>query len=135
MMKMLRRIFAVLLVLAVFSPCVFAEDSVVPYADVTFLSANCSLGMDKVATFSLLTDGFTERIVFTNAWLEQQVNGSWVYVKSLAVPAMVATNTMSYYTTLSYASAITTRGTYRIGFTASADGYQITRYSNSCRIS
>ena len=134
-MKVIRRIFAALFVLALLLSCAFAEDSVEPYADVTFLSATCSLGMDKVATFSLLTDSFAERIVVTNAWLEQQTNGSWVYVKPLAVPAMVATNTISYYATLSYASAITVRGTYRIGFTASADGYQITRYSNTCRIS
>lgn len=133
MMKMLRRIFAVLLVLAVLLPCAFAEDSVAPYADVAFLSATCSLGMDKVAKFSLVTDSFAERIIVTNAWLEQQTNGSWVYVKSLAVPATVATNTISYYATLSYASAIPTRGTFRIGFSASADGYYIIRYSNSCR--
>lgn len=133
-MKMIRRIFAVLLVLALLLPCAFAEDSVEPYADVTFLSATCSLGMDKVATFSLLTDSLAERIVVTNAWLEQQTNGSWVYVKPLAVPATSATNTISYYATLSYASAITVRGTYRIGFTANADGHQITRYSNSCRL-
>ena len=73
------------------------------------------------------------RIVVTNAWLEQQSNGRWVYVKTLAVPATIATNTISYSATLSYSSAITTRGTFRIGFTADADGHQITRYSNSRR--
>lgn len=50
MMHMLRRIFAVLLVLAALLSCAFADDSVEPCADVTFLSATCSLGMDKVAT-------------------------------------------------------------------------------------
>lgn len=49
MMHMLRRIFAVLLVLAALLSCAFADDSVEPCADVTFLSATCSLGMDKVA--------------------------------------------------------------------------------------
>ena len=127
-MHMLRRIFAVLLVLAALLSCAFADDSVEPCADVTFLSATCSLGMDKVATFTLMTDILAGRIVVTNAWLEQQSNGRWVYVKTLAVPATIATNTISYSATLSYSSAITTRGTFRIGFTADADGHQITRY-------
>ena len=39
MMHMLRRIFAVLLVLAALLSCAFADDSVEPCADVTFLSA------------------------------------------------------------------------------------------------
>ena len=111
----------------------FADDSVEPCADVTFLSATCSLGMDKVATFTLMTDILAGRIVVTNAWLEQQSNGRWVYVKPLAVPATNNTNTKTYSATLSYSSAITTRGTFRIGFTADADGHQITRYSNSRR--
>ena len=55
MMHMLRRIFAVLLVLAALLNCAFADDSVEPCADVTFLSATCSLGTDKVATF----DGYS----------------------------------------------------------------------------
>ena len=118
MMHMLRRIFAVLLVLAALLSCAFADDSVEPCADVTFLSATCSLGMDKVATFTLMTDILA---------------GRRVYVKTLAVPATIATNTISYSATLSYSSAITTRGTFRIGFTADADGHQITRYSNSRR--
>lgn len=133
MMHMLRRVFAVLLVLAALLSCAFADDSVEPCADVTFLSATCSLGMDKVATFTLMTDILAGRIVVTNAWLEQQSNGRWVYVKTLAVPETIATNTISYSATLSYSSAITTRGTFRIGFTADADGHQITRYSNSRR--
>lgn len=107
-MHMLRRIFAVLLVLAALLSCAFADDSVEPCADVTFLSATCSLGMDKVATFTLMTDILAGRIVVTNAWLEQQSNGRWVYVKTLAVPATIATNTISYSATLSYSSAITT---------------------------
>lgn len=94
MMHMLRRIFAVLLVLAALLSCAFADDSVEPCADVTFLSATCSLGMDKVATFTLMTDILAGRIVVTNAWLEQQSNGRWVYVKTLAVPATIATNTI-----------------------------------------
>ena len=104
MMHMLRRIFAVLLVLAALLSCAFADDSVEPCADVTFLSATCSLGMDKVATFTLMTDILAGRIVVTNAWLEQQSNGRWVYVKTLAVPATIATNTISYSATLSYSS-------------------------------
>lgn len=76
MMHMLRRIFAVLLVLAALLSCAFADDSVEPCADVTFLSATCSLGMDKVATFTLMTDILAGRIVVTNAWLEQQSNGT-----------------------------------------------------------
>ena len=133
MNPILPRIFALLLVHAALLSCAFADDSVEPCADVTFLSATCSLGMDKVATFTLMTDILADRIVVTNAWLEQQSNGRWVYVKTLAVPATIATNTISYSATLSYSSAITTRGTFRIGFTADADGHQITRYSNSRR--
>ena len=79
MMHMLRRIFAVLLVLAALFSCAFADDSVEPCADVTFLSATCSLGMDKVATFTLMTDILAGRIVVTNAWLEQQSNGRWLF--------------------------------------------------------
>ena len=101
-MHMLRRVFAVLLVLAALLSCAFADDSVEPCADVTFLSATCSLGMDKVATFTLMTDILAGRIVVTNAWLEQQSNGRWVYVKTLAVPATIATNTISYSATLSF---------------------------------
>ncbi len=134
MMHMLRRIFAVLLVLAALLSCAFADDSVEPCADVTFLSATCSLGMDKVATFTLMTDILAGRIVVTNAWLEQQIERTLGLCETAGLfRATIATNTISYSATLSYSSAITTRGTFRIGFTADADGHQITRYSNSRR--
>ena len=132
---MLRRIFAVLLVLAAILSCAFADDSVEPCADVTFLSATCSLGMDKVATFTLMTDILAGRIVVTNAWLEQQSNGRWVYVMTRWLFRRQSPRTPSR--TSAEPSLIPARlrpeAPFRIGFTADADGHQITRYSNSRR--
>lgn len=127
-----RSLFAMLLVLSVLLNVALADDTAT-YADATFVSASCTLGLDKTATFSLTTLTFSNRILVSNVWLEQKVDNKWVYVKSLAVPATVATNTISYYASISYASAITTKGTFRIGFTADADGSRTTRYSGSQR--
>lgn len=132
MKHLCRSLFAILLILSVLLNVALA-DGTATYADATFLSASCTLGSDKTATFSLTTITFSNRILVSNAWLEQQVDGKWVHVKSLAVPATVATNTISYYASISYANAITTKGTFRIGFTADADGSRTTRYSGSRR--
>lgn len=82
MMHMLRRIFAVLLVLAALLSCAFADDSVEPCADVTFLSATCSLGMDKVATFTLMTISLPDALLSpTHGWNSSRTDAG-IYVKT-----------------------------------------------------
>lgn len=116
--------FAVMLLLT--SACA-AEIST--HGDTVFGNASCFIFADKIASFDFTTYDVKERIVIVNVWLEQQVNGQWVYQKALPVPAKVATDTISYCVEYDYSSNITGHGTFRLGFTADADGYRITRYS------
>lgn len=127
-MKALQRGITTILVLVLLLNCAFAAP-IATYGDSIFMSASCFIFADKLASFDFTTYDIKERIVIVNVWLEQQVNGQWVYQKTLPVPAKVATDTVSYCVEYDYSSNITGRGTFLLGFTADADGYRITRYS------
>lgn len=127
-MKFFRQGLTIFLVVMLLLTSAFASE-VSTHGDTVFGSAACFLFADKIASFDFTTYDIKERIVIVNVWLEQQVNGKWVYQKPLPVPAKVATDTVSYCVEYDYSSNITGRGTFRLGFTADADGYRITRYS------
>lgn len=101
-----------------------------PRADLYFGSAGAYLASDKYVTFSCTTYDVHSQISIVSVWLEKKVNGEWQYVKALTRPSYVARNAISYAIDVNYSSSIGT-GTYRVGFTASADGHEITRYSNN----
>ena len=127
-MKFFRQGLTIFLIATLLLTNAFAAE-ISMHGDTVFGSAACFLFADKIASFDFTTYDIKERIVIVNVWLEQQVNGQWVYQKTLPVPAKVATDTVSYCVEYNYSSNITGRGTFRLGFTADADGYRITRYS------
>ena len=113
-MKALQRGITTILVLVLLLNCAFAAP-IATYGDSIFMSASCFIFADKLASFDFTTYDIKERIVIVNVWLEQQVNGQWVYQKTLPVPAKVATDTVSYCVEYDYSSNITGRGTFRLG--------------------
>ena len=116
------------LITMLYTPAVATE--VMPRADLYFNSASAFLASDKLVVFNCVTYDIYDRIAITLVWLEQEINGQWIYVKTLPPPTYVATNTLAYGAEVSYSSYIGS-GTLRIGFTVDADGYSISRYSNS----
>ncbi len=126
---MTKRYIITTLVVMMLCSIAFA-DTPTPRADLYFASATAFLATNKQVTFDCTTNDIHNKIRITNVWLEQKVDNNWVTVKSLAAPANVAQNTISYVAVADYSSSIDT-GTFRIGFTADADGHTITRYSNS----
>lgn len=129
---MTKRLVACVLVCVLFlviSSTALANE-IMPCADLYFDSASAFLASDKLVVFNCVTYDIYDRIAITLVWLEQEVNGQWIYVKTLPPPTYVATNTLAYGAEVSYSSYIGS-GTLRIGFTVNADGYSISRYSNS----
>lgn len=105
-------------------------DTQTPRADLYFASATAFLAANKQVIFDCTTNDIHNQIRITSVWLEQKVNNEWVTVKSLAAPATIAQNTISYGAVADYSSSIGS-GTFRVGFIANADGHTISRYSNS----
>lgn len=127
-MNKLRVISMLLLLLIVVSNTAGAE--IVPRADLYFDSATAFLAADKRVVFDCTTYDVYRQIRITSVWLEQEIDGEWVYAKALTPPSTIAENTISYVAVSSYSGDIGT-GTFRVGFTVDADGYAISRYSNS----
>ncbi len=127
-MNKLRVISMILLLFIVVSNT--AEAEIAPRADLYFDSATAFLAADKRVIFDCTTYDVYKQIRVTSVWLEQDVDGTWEYVKSLTPPSAIAENTITYVAVGSYSSNIGT-GTFRVGFIANADGHTITRYSNS----
>lgn len=100
-------------------------------ADAVFGSASAFLSSNKLVVFNCVAYDVYNRISITNVWLEQQIDGDWEYAKRLTPPSYVAINMMNYGAEVNYGASITGTGTFRIGFTVNADGYAISRYSNS----
>ena len=117
--------------LTVFVSTVSIADEVVPCADLYFNSASAFLSSNKLVVFNCVTYDVHNRISITSVWLEQRIDGEWEYVKSLTPPSYVAINMMNYGAEVNYSTSITGTGTFRVGFTVDADGYAISRYSNS----
>ena len=106
----------------------FAED-VMPCADEVFHRASATLYSDKWITYSCVVYDDAVTLKITSCWLQKKVDGSWVWQKSLPTGGVVGSNTDSIVYDVDYSSYITDAGTYRVGFTANADGHTITRYS------
>ncbi len=129
---MIRKVIASTLVcvfLTLICTAGFANE-IMPRADLYFDSASAFLARNKLVVFDCVAYAIYERIAITNVWLEQEVDGEWEYVKALTPPSYVAINMPAYGAEVDYSSAIGT-GTFRVGFTVNADGYAISRYSNS----
>lgn len=101
-----------------------------PYADTVFHKATATLYSDKWVMYNCVTMSIVGELKITSCWLQKKVNGTWVWQKSLPTGGQVETNTDSILYDVDYSSYITGAGTYRVGFTANADGHTITRYSN-----
>ena len=93
--------------------------------------ASAFLSSNKLVVFNCVAYDVHNRISITSVWLEQQIDGEWEFVKSLSAPSYVAINMMDYGAEVDYSASITGTGTFRVGFTVDADGYSISRYSNS----
>lgn len=106
-------------------------NEVAPRADLYFDSASAFLASNKLVVFDCVAYDVHNRIAITNVWLEKQIDGEWEYAKTLIPPSYVATNMADYGAEVDYSASITGTGTFRIGFTVYADGYIISRYSNS----
>ena len=127
-----KRIVCLLIcLLTVFVSTVCMADEVAPCADLYFNSASAFLSSNKLVAFNCVTYDVHNRISITGVWLEQRIDGEWEYVKSLTPPSYVAINMMNYGAEVNYSTSITGTGTFRVGFTVDADGYAISRYSNS----
>lgn len=126
---MIKRCIIATLVIMMLCSVAFA-DIPMPRADLYFASATAFLAANKQVTFDCTTNNIHNQIRITAVWLEQKVDNDWVTVKSLTAPASVAQNTISYVAVADYSNNIGT-GTFRVGFTVDADGYAISRYSNS----
>ena len=101
-----------------------------PYADTVFHKATATLYSDKWVTYNCVTMSIVGELKITSCWLQKKVNGAWVWQKSLPTGGQVERNADSILYDIDYSSYITGAGTYRVGFTANADGHTITRYSN-----
>lgn len=128
--QMVRSVLSLVLALMCFTASSVAADEPVPCADSVFGSASAFLASNKLAVFDCVAYDIYDRIAITLVWLEQDINGQWIYVKTLPPPTYVAVNMPAYGAEVSYSSYIGS-GTFRIGFTVDADGYSISRYSNS----
>ena len=100
-------------------------------ADSVFGSATAFLASNKLVVFDCVAYAVHGRIAITDVWLEQKVDGEWEYVKDLTPPSYVSINMPDYGAEVDYSASITSTGTFRVGFTVDADGYSISRYSNS----
>ena len=117
----------VMTIMLVSSAC--AQD-VMPCADEVFHRASAALYSDRWVTYNCVTINTVAELRITSCWLQKKIDGSWVWQKSLPTGGIVGRNTDSIGYDVDYSSYITGAGTYRVGFTANADGHTITRYSN-----
>lgn len=125
----LKTAFVFVLLMTLFTGVVTSAE-VMPCADIVFESATAFLASNKLVVFDCIAYDIYDRISITSVWLEQDIDGEWEYVKSLTPPSYVSINMPDYGAEVDYSDSIGT-GTFRVGFTVDADGYSISRYSNS----
>ena len=119
-----------LCMMIVLMACTALADDIMPRADEVFHRASAALYSDKWVTYNCVVYETAEELKITSCWLQKKVDGTWVWQRSLPTGGVVARNTNSMVYDVDYTSYITGAGTYRVGFTANADGHAITRYSN-----
>ena len=124
-------VLSLILALMCLTVSIGAADEPALCADAVFGSASAFLASNKLVVFNCVAYDVYNRIAITNVWLEKQIDGEWEYAKTLIPPSYVATNMADYGAEVDYSASITGTGTFRIGFTVYADGYIISRYSNS----
>lgn len=99
-------------------------------SDPVFDSATTFLTTTKKANFYAETSSVQGSIKVTRVRLYKMVGDTWSYVGDLPVPTKESTNTIVFSTSYDYSSYIGS-GTYRVYTTFNADGYAISRYSNT----
>lgn len=105
-------------------------DTPLPCADTVFASATANLQSSKTTVFTCGLLDYANEIKITACQLQMKMYGAWETQCWLPVPSTIAYNTYAYGASIDYSPYITEAGTYRICFTADADGHSITRYSN-----
>lgn len=121
--------FSVVMLLTMMVSSSFALE-IEPRADEVFHRASAALYSDKWVTYNCVTMITASELKITSSWLQKKVDGSWVWQCSLPTGGHVERNSNNLLYDVDYSSYITGAGTYRVGFTANADGHAITRYSN-----
>ena len=128
MKKIISIIFAVVLLSLTCCNSLALEYSL--QADTEFDYATPSLSTRKDVTYSAATYEEKKSLSVTSCWLEEKIDGQWVYVCSLPAPEKVNTNAFGYTALMDY-SAYIGKGTFRVGAVFDADGHSISRYSNT----
>ena len=108
----------------------FGVASAAILADPIFHAASTNLSSTKTALFAAVTKGEMNSIKVTQVQLYKQISGTWQLIGNLPVPTDEAVNTDLFGTNMDYSSSIGS-GTYRLYTTFCADGYSISRYSNT----
>lgn len=127
----MKKLVTILLILILaICTCVATSETAVVMADPVFHSASAMLSTRKDVSFDFSTTSTVSYIMTTRCWLQKKTGNYWIWVKELEAPAVIATNTAFYGAFMDYSADIGT-GTYRVGYTAKADGHSITRYTNS----
>lgn len=128
----MKRLISVVLIVILWacSNIAVSETADIIMADPVFHSASAMLSTRKDVSFDFSTTSTVSYIMTTRCWLQKKIGNYWIGVKELEAPDVIATNTAFYGAFMDYAADIGT-GTYRVGYTAKADGHSITRYTNS----
>ena len=99
-------------------------------ADPVFDSISVNVSSNKTVSFLAVTTEEHNSIEITRVRLYKKINNVWSYQGDLPLPANVTVLSDSLSATADYSSYIGT-GTYILYTTFSADGYSVSRYSNS----
>lgn len=125
---MKKKIWAVLILIILVSTSSISLASML--SDPVFDAATTFLTSTKNAEFDVETSSQQGSITVTRVRLYIQNGNSWIYLGDLPVPTNVGTNTKIFSATMDYSNYIGS-GTYRLYTTFCADGYSISRYSNT----
>ena len=99
-------------------------------ADPVFDSISVNVSSNKTVSFLAVTTEEHNSIEITRVRLYKKINNVWTYQGDLPLPTNVTVLSDSLSATADYSSYIGT-GTYILYTTFSADGYSVSRYSNS----
>jgi len=99
-------------------------------SDPVFDSISVTISTSKAVIFDATTFEEHSSIEITRVRLYKKISNVWTYQGDLPLPTNVSVMSDNIYATADYSSYIGT-GTYRLYTTFSADGYNVSRYSNT----
>ena len=99
-------------------------------SDPVFDSISVTISTSKTVIFDATTFEEHSSIEITRVRLYKKISNVWTYQGDLPLPTNVSVMSDNIYATADYSSYIGT-GTYRLYTTFSADGYNVSRYSNT----